>query len=405
MKILASNGYKRFQEANVPLTVDRETCWSCCRGYLLLRRKTLRKGTELAVNRSRKQKDVLVIGGYGAVGSAVCEELSRLFDGQILIAGRNLQQAKKLAQRLGERGEAVQLDATEPVTYQNLLDHVSVVVNCVEYNNVEIARACLARSTHYVEVSATFEILEQLQTLQQEAKLGNAMAVLSVGVAPGLTNLLALYAQSRLNQLSRAELFVLLGFSEKHGEAAIRWTLENLGQRFFVGLGGDRKEVYSFGEGRSVTLPKPFGKRIAYRFNFSDQHTLPATLGINSVNTWMCFDSRLATRFFSLMVNSGMASRLPLWRASRLVTALPRWFTLGTTRFVVQVDATAKDGKERSFALTGDGEARMTGIVAAHVAKHLLEAAGTPGIWHIEQILSLDRLLPAIGTRLSLIET
>jgi saccharopine dehydrogenase (NAD+, L-lysine forming) len=357
------------------------------------------------MNQSHQQKDVLVLGGYGAVGSAVCEELSQLFDGRILIAGRNLQQAKKLAQRLGERGESVQLDATEPAAYQNLLDRVSVVVNCVECNNVEIARACLARSTHYVEVSATPEILEQLQTLQHEAELGNAMAVLSVGVAPGLTNLLTLYAQSRLNQLSRAELFLLFGFGEVHGEAAMRWTLKNLGKRFSVGLGGDRKEVYSFSEGRSAILPKPFGKRMAYRFNFSDQHTLPTTLGINSVNTWMCFDSRLATRFFTLMANSGIASLLPLWRTSRLVVALSRWVTLGTTRFVVQVDATAKDGRERSFALTGDGEARMTGIIAAHVAKHLLEAAETAGVWHIEQILSLDKLLPGIGARLSLIET
>jgi saccharopine dehydrogenase-like NADP-dependent oxidoreductase len=357
------------------------------------------------MNRSRRPKDVLVLGGYGAVGSAVCEELSRLFDGRILIAGRNLQQAKKLAQRFGERGEAMQLDVTDSATYQNLLNRVSVVVNCVECNNLEIARACLVRSTHYVEVSATFEILEQLQTLQQEATLGNAMAVLSVGVAPGLTNLLTRYAQSRLQQLSRAELFLLFGFGEVHGEAAIRWTLKNLGQRFFVGSGSDRKTVYSFGEGRSARLPKPFGRRMAYRFNFSDQHTLPATLGIHSVNTWMCFDSRLATRFFSLMVNSSIVSLLPLWRASRLVVALSRWFTVGTTRFVVQVDATAKDGKERSFALIGDGEARMTGIIAAHVAKHLLESTETPGIWHIEQILSLDRLLVDVGTRLSLIET
>jgi saccharopine dehydrogenase (NAD+, L-lysine forming) len=118
----------------------------------------------------------------------------------------------------------------------------------------------------------------------------------------------------------------------------------------------------------------------------------------------MCFESRLATRFFSLMVNSGMISFLPLWRASRLVVALSRWVALGTTRFFVQVDATAKDREECSFALTGDAEARMTGIVAAHVAKHLLESAGTPGVWHIEQILSLDRLLPDVGTRLSLIE-
>lgn len=75
-----------------------------------------------------EQKTVVVLGGYGAVGTAVCEEL---------------------------------------------LAQASVVVNCVEYNNFEVAEYCLANSTDYIDVSATIDVLTQLQTLESAAKRAN----------------------------------------------------------------------------------------------------------------------------------------------------------------------------------------------------------------------------------------
>ncbi len=357
------------------------------------------------MNGSCEQKSVLVLGGYGAVGSAICEELASIFDGRIIVAGRNLRQAHRLVLRLGERIETAQLDAAELAKYHEVLSRTSVVVNCVEHNNLEVAKQCLAHSVHYVDISATIQILEQLQTLQSEAERANATAALSVGVAPGLTNLLAQHAQSHLGPLARIDLFVLLGLGDVHGVAAIRWTLRNLGQRFSILSDGIRKEVRSFGEGRSTRMPEPLGERTAYRFDFSDQHTLPATLGIKSASTWLCFDSRLATGVLWLLANSRLLSIIPFWRLSWLIAKLPRWFALGGTRFVIQVDATSASGRKGSFALMGDGEARTTGLVAAHVAKRLLSAPAAPGVLHIEQLLSLETLLSALNDRLCLAET
>ena len=353
---------------------------------------------------ANEQKTILVLGGYGAVGSVVCEELARNFAGRIIVAGRNLQQAERLAQQLGGRVEAVQVDAAQPVAYRYLLSKTSVVVNCVEYNNIVVARECLRQAAHYVEVSATAQILAQIETLQAEAEQGRATAVLSVGVAPGLTNLLAHHARLRLGPLVRADLFVLLGLGEAHGEAAIRWMLQNMGRSFTLGSENTGQQVRSFVEGRATKMPPPFGRRAAYRFDFSDQHTLPRTLGIQSVNTWLCFDSRLVTCFFGVMASLRLLSVLPLWRVSGSIARLSLRFTFGSKQFVVQVDAVSSGGKKGSFALIGDGETHMTGLVAAHVARHLLSSPTPPGILHIEQILSLASLLSKTDGRLRLVE-
>jgi saccharopine dehydrogenase (NAD+, L-lysine forming) len=199
--------------------------------------------------------------------------------------------------------------------------------------------------------------------------------------------------------------YVLLGLGEVHGEAAVRWILRNLGRRFAILSDGIPKDVRSFGEGLSTRMPEPFGDRTAYRFDFSDQHTLPATLGIKSASSWLCFDSRLATGALWLLANSRLLSIIPLWRLSWLIAKLPQWFALGGAHFVVQVDAASATGRKGSFALTGNGEARTTGLIAAHVAKRLLSAPAPAGILHIEQILSLETPLSELDDRLRLTET
>ncbi|HSM56834.1 MAG TPA: hypothetical protein VK879_11830 [Candidatus Sulfomarinibacteraceae bacterium] len=99
-----------------------------------------------------------------------------------------------------------------------------------------------------------------------------------------------------------------------------------------------------------------------------------------------------------------MPSLLPLWRASGLVATLSGWLPLGSSRFAVQVDATSIDGATSHFAVTGDGEARTTGLVAAHVVRHLLGSLAPPGVLHIEQLLSLDTLLTDLADDLRLQE-
>lgn len=352
-----------------------------------------------------EQKTVVVLGGYGAVGTAVCEELLRIFSARIVIAGRNLERGQRLAQQLGGQAEAVESNVEKPATYQELLAQASVVVNCVENNNFQIAEYCLANSAHYIDVSATVDVLNQLQTLDSAAKRVHKAVVSSVGVAPGLTNLLAGHALSRMGLLKRADIFVLLGLGERHGAAAIRWTLKQFGNKFSIMSNGAKKEVRAFADGMSTTMPKPFGRRTGYRFDFSDQHTLPTTLEIENVSTWLCFDSRLITKMLSLMAQLRLLSILPLWRWSDTIARVSHRFAMGGTQFAVQVDAVNKDGSERSFALVGDGEAQMTGVVAARVVEHLLNTSAPSGALHLEQVLDLKTLLGKLGDRLILTET
>lgn len=354
--------------------------------------------------KSDKQKTVVVIGGYGAVGSALCEELARSFSGRIVIAGRSYRRADLLARRLGERTEPAQLDASEPETYKDLLTRASLVINCVEGNNFAVAEQCLSKSVHYVDISAAADVINKLQTLDAAAKHAGATVACSVGVAPGLTNLLAHHAKARGGPLKSVDIFVLLGLGESHGGAAIQWTLKQLGETFLIKRDGNWIEVGALSERLSTEMPAPFGRRTAYRFNISDQHTLPETLRMENISTWLCFDSRAATNILRYISTLRLCSIFPIWRWSSSISKLSHWVAMGGTRFALQADAMGTDGHKRRFALVGDGEARTTGLVAARVAEHILQSAALPGTLHIEQLMNLEVILNTLGDQLTLTE-
>ena len=91
-----------------------------------------------------------------------------------------------------------------------------------------------------------------------------------IGVAPGLTNLLARLCVDGLPDAQGVDITVLIGLGERHGTAAVQWTVDGLTAR-------QRRDGAGPGRAR-VSLPG-FGTRGAYPFPFSDQHTLTETLG------------------------------------------------------------------------------------------------------------------------------
>lgn len=345
---------------------------------------------------------VLVVGGYGAVGTAVTSCLGGWFPGRVVPAGRDAERVRRL--------DGVRVDAGDPEEFRRVLDRlgdVAAVVLCVEPPDAEVARVCLERGVHLVDVGATAGLLDAVAGLDPVAVSAGATAVLSVGVAPGLTNLLARRAHEAVGGARRIDLTLLFGTGEHHGTDALRWTLAGLSEPVRAAP-------------RRVRLPG-HGTRTAHPFPFSDQHTLPRTLGVPRVTTRLCLDSRPLTAALFAARRAGLAG--PLARPvvqRRLARALGR-VRVGGDGFVVRVDAwgggawrgdAAPCGRRASwgesdrhaaYALTGRGQSRVTGLVAAHAVRVLMDGALPPGVRHVEELPPLAALpesLAGHGVRL-----
>ncbi len=96
-------------------------------------------------------------------------------------------------------------------------------------------------------------------------------AVLSIGLAPGLTNLISLHAKNLMDQVDNIDISIMLGMGDQHGKAAIEWTVDNLGMNFDVVKEGRKVAVASFTEAIKTDFGARLGRRKAYRFNFSER--------------------------------------------------------------------------------------------------------------------------------------
>ncbi|MEU7897353.1 saccharopine dehydrogenase [Nonomuraea sp. NPDC049152] len=281
---------------------------------------------------------VLILGGYGAVGREAATALTGHPGTTVIVAGRN-------------PGDARPIPATRPMRVDAA-------------DPADLARACLERGIHYLDVSASHHVLTGIQELDGLARERGATAVLSVGLVPGITNLLARVCVER-SPTSDLRIGVLLGSGEQHGPAALAWTLDGLGQ-----LDGSW----------TMSFPAPYGRRSVHRFPFSDQYTLPGTLGVATASTGLCLDSRLTT---GLLAAAGRPAIARLLRRSKVRDLLLRTLEkthLGSDGFAV----TARSGRAEA-AFSGRLQSRATGRTAALLIRHLPTLP--PGVGHIEQLV------------------
>ncbi|MER7458854.1 saccharopine dehydrogenase NADP-binding domain-containing protein [Micromonospora sp. NPDC126480] len=327
----------------------------------------------------------VVIGGYGAVGRVVATTLARDPANEVVVAGRDRARAAALARSGPGRLTAHRLDLDDLRGLDGLLTNAAVVVMCVEHRNEALARACLERGVPVVDISASADVLHGIERLDATAKRTGTAAVLSVGLAPGLTNVLARRCTGRLPSATSVDVTILLGAAGDHGPDSVRWTVQ--------GLMAPPDRTRRPGRAR-VDLPG-FGSRTAYPFPFSDQYTLTRTLGV-PVTTRLCFDSGAVTAaLFWLRAIGGfrVADRLG---GARLLTAASNRLRLGGDRFVVHASATDAAGGRVWSAVTGSGECHATGVVAAEIATGLMGRRYPPGVHHIDQVVDVGEFLKAI---------
>ncbi|MDX3245420.1 DUF664 domain-containing protein [Streptomyces sp. ME18-1-4] len=310
---------------------------------------------------------ILVIGGYGAVGAIVSRTLDGWFPGRVLAAGRRPQRA-----RLAPSITAVRLDLREPGGLDELLRQysISTVVLCVEPPDSALARTCLRQGIHFVDIGASDRLLRKVEAMADLAHDSGATAVLSVGVAPGLTNLLARQVHETLGGADRLDITVLLGAGEHHGLDAVGWTVGQLGRR------------YPYRAQPLRVALAGYNTRTAHPFGFSDQYSLRRTLGIGTVRTRLCLDSApLTALLFGLQ-------RIGTFRTETLRKALTQILArvhIGTSGFAIRVDGHHGD-RHAASTLTGSEQTRITALVAAHVTRKVVTGTLPAGVHHIEQL-------------------
>lgn len=293
---------------------------------------------------------VLVLGGYGATGAAIVARL-RAGGDAALAAGRDPRRADRV----------LDLRRLSPAGVRAAVSDVDVVVNAAGSEDPAVAMAFLQHDVGFVDITATIGYIGALERLAPPAPL-----LLSVGLAPGLTNLLA----AAVHQVvpGPIDVALVLGSGERYGAASRGWSSGLLGTVFSDP--GTGAPVRNYTRPTRFDLPR-LGRRRLLRADFSDQHTLTRDLGV-PVRTYFGLDSRLGTSALAALTyvpgSASLTRRLHL-------PGRDRWLAL----------ARGADGTLRWAE--GRPQAHATAALAALAAR--LAPTLAPGVHHLHHVIAL----------------
>ena len=146
---------------------------------------------------------VVALGGAGDMGRwAVRTAVKYDFVDEILVADLELASAERVAGRVGSKARAAAADAADAAGLRNLLRGADVVLNTVGpfYRfGVPILEAAIDAGCHYLDICDDWEPTLAMLELDSRARDAGVTAIVGVGASPGVSNLLAAKAISRLD--------------------------------------------------------------------------------------------------------------------------------------------------------------------------------------------------------------
>ncbi len=128
----------------------------------------------------------------------------------ILIADFNTDAAEAEARRYrSRRVKAAHADATRKEQLAGTLRGHSVVINCTRHQfNLTVMEAALASRVHYVDLGGLFVWTRRQLRLKRRFADAGLTAILGMGCAPGLTNVMAAHAASHFDRIDSVRIRV-----------------------------------------------------------------------------------------------------------------------------------------------------------------------------------------------------
>src|SRR5262245_8185254 len=157
---------------------------------------------------SVKSKRFAVLGGAGAMGRATVFHLARSGAG-VLLLDADIAAARRIARRYGGgRVEVAVADASDPHALASLLRGVAVLVNAGPYAfNLPVMQAALLARCHYIDLGGLFHTTRRQLRLDAAFRKARLLAVLGMGSAPGIMNVMARAAADPLRRVKAIRVY------------------------------------------------------------------------------------------------------------------------------------------------------------------------------------------------------
>jgi len=158
-----------------------------------------------------EQKTILILGGYGNTGRALARLLLNESEAKLVLAGRNIGKAKRLAHELnnsvaGNRVSGVYADGSETASLRKAfsgIDFIVVASSTIQYTR-QIATMALEARVSYLDVQYSTQKIILLRSMAGEIQQAGCCFITDGGFHPGLPAFMVRYVSPYFDRLESA---------------------------------------------------------------------------------------------------------------------------------------------------------------------------------------------------------
>ena len=225
-------------------------------------------------------KKVLILGGYGNFGKLIACRLVSL-NINIIIAGRNGNKAKKLANELNS--ESVVLDITKDLEDQlNILKPFIVINTCGPFQNSNYfaGEMCIKNKIHYIDLADGRDFVCGIYKLDELAKKYKVLCVSGASTVPCLSSAVIEKYQNNYSEINSIIYGITPGQKTPRGLATVKAILSYLGKPMKASQG--QKIRYGWQDIYIQKYPV-LGNRLMGNCDIPDFDLFPKKFGIKSI--------------------------------------------------------------------------------------------------------------------------
>ena len=225
------------------------------------------------------RKRILIIGGYGNFGSFISKTLAQDNNVQVIVAGRSLANAKKLALDLESvnKVEAVAIDINKDLTEALTAINPDIVIHTsgpFQAQTYDVARTCIEQQIHYIDLADGRDFVSGIVELDDAAKKQGVLIISGASSVPCLTSALVDYYAEEFEMVESLDYGITTAQKTTRGLATTAAILGYTGKPFTTLMAGKMRKVYGW-QGSCVRRYKDLGWRLLGNCDVPDLTLFP----------------------------------------------------------------------------------------------------------------------------------
>ncbi len=339
---------------------------------------------------------LLILGAAGKAAHAVITAL-HLLGGveRIYLADNNAEALCRISADLAHLPVSPRyVDADNDSSLYERMREADLVLGCLgpfHRHENRIVRTAIAAGRDYLSLCDDPEAVEDVLALNGEAAKNGVRVLCGCGLTPGLSNLLACRASSRLDRIDTIACSLYLELSANLGSATLEHLLHSFAGKAPARRGGKMAAARAGSWGELVEFPPPVGKQVVSYLRHPEPITLPAAV-MGARDIW--YKAGVGGKGRELALHSlawlGEGERTELWMTALRTAAIGiTRRTNGSCLAAVRVTASGKSHgvvSHRTLCVVGDYY-RLSGLVMAAAADCMGRAGWAPGVYGAEKVL------------------